>query len=43
MATMLRQPGSIYNVTYDKVPLELVANSERDIPRRPGLLQTRSM
>jgi len=29
MATMLRQPGSIYNVTYDKVPLELVANSER--------------
>ena len=29
MATILRRPGSIYNVTYDKVPLELVANSER--------------
>lgn len=29
MATILRQPGSIYHVTYDKVPLELVANSER--------------
>ncbi len=29
MATILRQPGSIYNVNYDKVPLELVANSER--------------
>jgi len=32
MATMLRQPGSAYNVTYDKVPLELVANSERAFP-----------
>lgn len=32
MATILRQPGSIYNVTYDKVPLELVANSERSFP-----------
>jgi len=29
MATILRQPGSIYNVYYDKVPLDLVANSER--------------
>lgn len=29
MSTVLRQPGAIYNVVYDKVPLELVANSER--------------
>ncbi len=33
MATILRQPGSIYNVYYDKVPLELVANSERSFPK----------
>ena len=33
MSTILRQPGSIYNVTYDKVPLELVANSEREFPK----------
>ncbi len=32
MSTILRQPGSIYNVYYDKVPLELVANSERAFP-----------
>jgi 6-phosphofructokinase 1 len=32
MSTILRQPGSIYNVYYDKVPLELVANSERSLP-----------
>jgi len=32
MSTILRQPGSIYNVYYDKVPLELVANSERTFP-----------
>ena len=32
MATILRQPGSIYNVYYDKVLLELVANSERSFP-----------
>jgi 6-phosphofructokinase 1 len=32
MATILRQPGDIYGVTYDKVPLELVANSERSFP-----------
>jgi len=32
MATILRQPGDIYNVVYDKVPLELVANSEREMP-----------
>ncbi len=33
MSTILRQPGSIYNVYYDKVPLELVANSERSFPQ----------
>jgi len=32
MATILREPGAIYQVTYDKVPLELVANSERSFP-----------
>jgi 6-phosphofructokinase len=32
MSTILRRPGSIYNVYYDKVPLELVANSERSFP-----------
>ncbi len=32
MATILREPGSLYNVRYDKVPLELVANSERAFP-----------
>jgi 6-phosphofructokinase len=32
MATILRQPGEIYGVTYDKVELELVANSERSFP-----------
>jgi 6-phosphofructokinase 1 len=32
MSTVLRVPGSIYSVTYDKVPLELVANSERSFP-----------
>lgn len=32
MATILREPGIIYNVRYDKVPLEQVANSERAFP-----------
>jgi 6-phosphofructokinase 1 len=32
MSTILRRPGAIYNVTYDAVPLELVANSERSFP-----------
>jgi 6-phosphofructokinase len=32
MSTILRQPGPAYNVRYDKVPLELVANSERSFP-----------
>ena len=32
MSTILREPGRIYNVRYDKVPLEEVANSERSFP-----------
>ena len=32
MATILREPGAIYRVCYDKVPLEVVANSERQFP-----------
>ena len=32
MATILRRPGPIYGVEYDKVPLEEVANSERKFP-----------
>ncbi|MFN8209075.1 MAG: diphosphate--fructose-6-phosphate 1-phosphotransferase [Bacteroidales bacterium] len=33
MATILREPGFIYNVRYDKVPLEKVALSERYFPK----------
>jgi 6-phosphofructokinase 1 len=32
MATILRAPGPKYQVRYDKVPLEQVANSERAFP-----------
>jgi len=32
MSTILRDPGPIYSVRYDKVPLEAVANSERTFP-----------
>jgi 6-phosphofructokinase len=32
MSTILREPGPIYRVRYDKVPLESVANSERTFP-----------
>jgi 6-phosphofructokinase 1 len=32
MSTILRAPGFIYSVRYDKVSLELVANSERTFP-----------
>lgn len=32
MSTILREPGPVYNVRYDKVPLQLVANSERKFP-----------
>jgi len=34
MATILREPGFIYNVKYDKVPLEKVALSERSFPEK---------
>ena len=34
MATILREPGLIYNVHYDKVPLEKVALSERSFPAK---------
>ncbi len=33
MSTILRKPGLIYGVDYDKVALELVANSEREFPK----------
>jgi ATP-dependent phosphofructokinase / diphosphate-dependent phosphofructokinase len=33
MATILRRPGDIYMIDYDKVPLEIVANSEREFPK----------
>jgi 6-phosphofructokinase 1 len=32
MSTILREPGMIYSVRYDKVPLAQVANSERTFP-----------
>ncbi|MBJ41846.1 MAG: 6-phosphofructokinase [Planctomycetaceae bacterium] len=32
MSTLLRNEGDIYSVRYDKVPLDLVANSERTFP-----------
>ena len=34
MATILREAGIIYNVKYDKVPLEKVALSERTFPEK---------
>jgi len=34
MATMLRESGFIYNIKYDKVPLEKVALSERFFPEK---------
>lgn len=34
MATILRKPGPIYNVYYDKAPLAEVANSERKFPKQ---------
>ncbi len=33
MATILREPGPLYAVRYDKVPLDVVANSERAFPQ----------
>jgi len=32
MSTIIRIPGTTYRVKYDKVPLEIVANSEREFP-----------
>jgi 6-phosphofructokinase 1 len=32
MSTIIRKPGNVYNITYDKVPLGVVANSEREFP-----------
>jgi 6-phosphofructokinase 1 len=40
MATILREPGPLYNVRFDKVPLELVANSERHFPE-PWIAENR--
>lgn len=34
MSTILRKPGKGYEVYYDKVPLEKVANSERTFPEK---------
>ncbi|MCD4726713.1 MAG: 6-phosphofructokinase, partial [Pirellulales bacterium] len=34
MATILREPGPIYSVRYEKVPLTEVANSERTFPAK---------
>jgi 6-phosphofructokinase len=34
MATILRSPGPIYSVYYDKAPLDKVANSERTFPKQ---------
>jgi len=34
MSTILRNPGPVYSVRYDKAPLELVANSERNFPQQ---------
>ncbi len=33
MSTILRNPGPLYSVRYDKAPLEQVANSERHFPK----------
>ncbi len=33
MSTILREPGDVYKVRYDKVPLNIVANSERFFPK----------
>ncbi len=34
MSTILREPGCVYRVRYDKVPVQLVANSEREFPQK---------
>jgi len=34
MSTIIRNPGKYYEVTYDKVKLDTVANSEREFPQQ---------
>jgi 6-phosphofructokinase 1 len=34
MVTILREPGLVYRARFDKVPLQVVANSERNFPRQ---------
>ncbi len=34
MSTILREPGDVYRIKYDKVPLREVANSERKFPEK---------
>ncbi len=34
MSTIIRRPGNVYKITYDKVPLGVVANSERKFPQK---------
>ncbi|MCD6238095.1 MAG: diphosphate--fructose-6-phosphate 1-phosphotransferase [Thermotogae bacterium] len=34
MSTIVRIPGNIYRVKYDKIPLNVVANSEREFPEK---------
>jgi len=34
MSTIIRNPGKSYKVTYDKVKLDIVANSEREFPQK---------
>ncbi|HAJ33203.1 MAG TPA: 6-phosphofructokinase [Candidatus Atribacteria bacterium] len=33
MSTIIRKPGNVYKITYDKVPLDVVVNSERKFPK----------
>ncbi len=33
MSTIIRKPGNVYKIIYDKVPLDVVANSERKFPQ----------
>jgi ATP-dependent phosphofructokinase / diphosphate-dependent phosphofructokinase len=33
MSTMIRRPGIIYSINFDKAPLQQVANSEREFPK----------
>ncbi|MCK9266904.1 diphosphate--fructose-6-phosphate 1-phosphotransferase [bacterium] len=34
MSTIIREPGNPYQVRYDKVPLDLVANADRKFPQK---------